>query len=95
MPKFLASCHYNEEEFSQHLKKRKGYWLVLINGNKFATDQILKKTGRSCEGVDFRWLNSKSPKPYVEQARAMPPRPYDLLSPSSLLLHNCSFVCFG
>jgi hypothetical protein len=44
MPKFLASCHYNEEEISQHLeKKRKGYWPVQMNGNKFATGQILKK----------------------------------------------------
>ena len=25
----------------------------------FATGQILKKTGRSCEGVDFSWLSSK------------------------------------
>jgi hypothetical protein len=22
MPKFLASCHYNEEEISRHLKKK-------------------------------------------------------------------------
>jgi hypothetical protein len=42
MPKFLASCHYNEEEFSWHLKKNIGYWPVQINGNKFATSQILK-----------------------------------------------------
>jgi hypothetical protein len=53
MPKFLAACHYNEEEISQHLKKIIGYWAVQINGNKFATGQIRKKTGRSCEGVDF------------------------------------------
>jgi hypothetical protein len=43
MPKFLAGCHYNEEEISRHLKKNIGYWLVQINGNKFATSQILKK----------------------------------------------------
>jgi hypothetical protein len=46
MPKFLAGCHYNKEEISRHLKKKekkKGYWPVQINGNKFATDQILKK----------------------------------------------------
>jgi hypothetical protein len=32
-----------------------------MNGNKFATGQMLKKkkTGRSCEGVDFSWLSSK------------------------------------
>jgi hypothetical protein len=65
MPKFLAGCHYNEEEISWHLQKNIGYWPVQINGNKFATGKILgkkkkkKKTGRSCEGADFRWLSSK------------------------------------
>jgi ABC-type phosphate transport system auxiliary subunit len=60
MPKFLAGCHYNEEEISRHLKKKKkGYWPVQMNSNKFATGQILKKTGRSCEGADFSWLSSK------------------------------------
>ena len=43
MSKFLAGCHYNGEEISRHLKKNIGYWLVQINGNKFATGQILKK----------------------------------------------------
>jgi hypothetical protein len=43
MPKFLAGRHYNEEEISQHLKKNIGYWPVQINGNKFATGQILKE----------------------------------------------------
>jgi hypothetical protein len=46
MPKFLAGCHYNEEEISRHLKKekrKKGYWPVQINGNKFATGEILRK----------------------------------------------------
>jgi hypothetical protein len=43
MPKFLAGCHYNEEGMSRHLKKKKGYWPVQINGNKFATGQILEK----------------------------------------------------
>jgi hypothetical protein len=43
MPKLLADCHYNEEEISRHLKKNIGYWPVQINGNKFATGQILKK----------------------------------------------------
>jgi hypothetical protein len=42
MPKFLAGCHYNEEEISGHLKKYIGYWLVQMNGNKFATGQILR-----------------------------------------------------
>jgi hypothetical protein len=40
-------------------KKSIGYWPVQINGNKFATSWILKKTGRSCEGADFSWLSSK------------------------------------
>ena len=46
MSKFMAGCHYNEEEISQHLKTEKNekrYWPVQINGNKFATSQILKK----------------------------------------------------
>ena len=43
MPKFLAGCHYNEEEISWHLKIKKGYWPVQMTGNKFATGQILKK----------------------------------------------------
>jgi hypothetical protein len=43
MPKFLAGCHYNEEEVSRHLKQNIGYWPVQMNGNKFATGQILKK----------------------------------------------------
>jgi len=60
MPKFLAGCHYDEEEIIRHLKKKIiGYWPVQMNGNKFATGQILKKTGRSCEGMDLSWLSSK------------------------------------
>jgi hypothetical protein len=59
MPKFLTGCHYNEEEISRHLKKFIGYWPVQINGNKFATGEILGKPGRSCEGADFSWLSSK------------------------------------
>jgi hypothetical protein len=59
MPKVLAGCHYNEEEISMHLKKKLGYSPVQINGNKFATDQILKETSRSCEGADISSLSSK------------------------------------
>jgi hypothetical protein len=33
--------------------------MVQINGNKFATGQILEKLVESCEGVDFSWLSSK------------------------------------
>jgi hypothetical protein len=43
MPKFLDGCHYNEEEINGYLKKKRGYWPVQINGNKFATGQILGK----------------------------------------------------
>jgi hypothetical protein len=43
MPKFLASCHYNEKEISWHLRKNIGYWPVQINGNKFASGEILRK----------------------------------------------------
>jgi hypothetical protein len=43
MPKVLAGCHYNEEEISRHLKRNIGYWPVRMNGNKFATGQILRK----------------------------------------------------
>jgi hypothetical protein len=59
MPKFLAGCHYNEEEINRHLKKKIRYWPVQINGNKLATGQNPEKTGRSCEGADFSWLSSK------------------------------------
>jgi hypothetical protein len=42
-PKLLVGCHYNEEEISQHLKKSIGYWPVQINGNRFATGEIMRK----------------------------------------------------
>jgi hypothetical protein len=53
MPKFLAGCHYNEEEISRHSKKKEktiGYWPGEINGNKFATDQIVKKPVEVAKG---------------------------------------------
>jgi hypothetical protein len=43
MPNFLAGCHYNDEEISRRLKTNVEYWPVQIDGNKFATGQILKK----------------------------------------------------
>jgi hypothetical protein len=43
MPKFLADCHYNEEQISRHLQKNIRYWPVQMNDNKFATSQILGK----------------------------------------------------
>jgi hypothetical protein len=42
MPKLLAGCHYNVEKISWHLEKIIGYWPVQMNGNKFATGQILE-----------------------------------------------------
>jgi hypothetical protein len=61
MPKFSAGCHYNKEEISRHLEKGNiGYWPVQMNGNKFATGRILKKTGRSCERADFSFVELKS-----------------------------------
>jgi hypothetical protein len=43
MPKFLAGCHDNEEGSSRHMEKNIGYRPVQINGNKFATGEILEK----------------------------------------------------
>ena len=59
MPKFLAGCHYNEEEISRHLEKNIGDWPVQMNGNKFATGQILRKPVEVVKGADFSWLSSK------------------------------------
>ena len=43
MPKFLTGCHYNEENLAGTWKTVIEYWLVQINGNKFATGQFLEK----------------------------------------------------
>ena len=59
MPKFLAGCHYNEEEISRHLKKNIGYWPVQTNGNKFATGQILKNPVEVVKERIFSWSSSK------------------------------------
>ena len=64
MPKFLAGCHYNEEEISRHLKKNIGYWPVQINGNKFATSQILKKPVEVVKGWILAGWAQKSPEPW-------------------------------
>jgi hypothetical protein len=50
MPKFLADCHYKEEEIIRHFKKYIGFWPVQINGNKFATGQILKNPVKVVKG---------------------------------------------
>ena len=64
MPKFLAGRHCNEEKISWHLKKNIGYWPVQINGNKFATGQILKKTVEVVKGRILVGWAPKSPKPW-------------------------------
>jgi hypothetical protein len=63
MSKFLAGCHYNEEEISQHLKRKIGYWLVQINGNNFATGQILRKPVEVVKGWILAGCAQKSPEP--------------------------------
>ena len=44
-------------------KKKKGYWPVQINGNKFATDQILKKPVEVVKGRILAGWAQKSPEP--------------------------------
>jgi hypothetical protein len=59
MPKFLAGCHYNEEEISRHLKKE---YRILAGPNEWqqvCNQSSPEKTGRSCEGADFSWLSAK------------------------------------
>jgi hypothetical protein len=69
MPKFLAGCHYNEEEISWHLKKYKGYWPVQINGNKFATGKILGKLVEVVKGqiylVELKGLPNPAPQGWL------------------------------
>ena len=62
MPKFLARCHYNEEEINRHLKTKIWYWAVQINGNKFATSQILKKPVVVVKGWILAGWAQKSPE---------------------------------
>ena len=59
MPKFLAGCHYNEEEISRHLKLK---YRILAGPNEWqqvCSRSNPEKTGRSCEEADFSWLSSK------------------------------------
>ena len=69
MPKFLAGCHYNEEDISRHLKKIIGYWPVQINGNKFATRQTLKKPIEVVKGRILEDWAQKSPEPCLEVSK--------------------------
>jgi hypothetical protein len=57
--KFLAGCHYNEEEFRRHLKKK---YRILAGPNEWqqvCNQSNPEETGRSCEVADFSWLSSK------------------------------------
>ena len=63
MPKFLASCHYSEEDISRHLEISIGDWPVQMNGNKFATGQILKKPVEVGKGQILAGWAQKSPEP--------------------------------
>jgi hypothetical protein len=65
MPKFLAGCHYNEEEISRQLKKDRRHWPVQINGNKFATRQILEKPVELVKGRILAGWAQKSPGPWL------------------------------
>ena len=58
----MAGCHYNEEEFSRHLKKKIGCWPVQINGNKLATGQILEKPVEVVKGRILDGWAQKSPE---------------------------------
>jgi hypothetical protein len=62
----LAGCHYNEEEISRHLKKSIGYWPVQINGNKFATGEILRKPVEDVKGWILAGGAQKSPEPCIK-----------------------------
>jgi hypothetical protein len=66
----LAACHYNDEEISRHLKKKKekkkGYWPVQRNGNKFATGQILKNPAEVVKGRILAGSDRKSPEPCIK-----------------------------
>jgi hypothetical protein len=44
-------------------KQNRGYWPVQMNGNKFATGQILKKPVEVVKGQILAGLAQKSPEP--------------------------------
>jgi hypothetical protein len=67
MPKFLAGCHYNEEEISWHLKQYIiGYWPVQINGNKCATGQILENLVEVVKARISAGGAQKPPEPWLK-----------------------------
>ena len=64
MPKFLAGCHYSEEDISRHLEKNIGDCSVQMNGNNFATGQILKKPVEVVKGRILAGWAQESPEPW-------------------------------
>ena len=64
MPKFLAGCHYSEEDISRHLEKSIGDWPVQMNGNKFATSEILRKPVEVVKGRILAGWAQKPPEPW-------------------------------
>jgi hypothetical protein len=56
---FLAGCHYNEEELSRHLKKKKRILAGPNEWQQVCNRSNPEETGRSCEGADFSWSSSK------------------------------------
>ena len=69
MPRFLTGCHYNEEEISRHLNKNYRILApVQMNGDKFASGQILRKPVEVVKGRILAGWTQKSPKPWT-----MPP----------------------
>ena len=71
MPKFLAGCDYNGEEISRHLKRNIGYWPVQMNGNKFATGQILRKPVEVVKGRILAGWAQKSSEPCRTSSQAV------------------------
>ena len=53
-------------------KKTIGYWPVQINGNKFATGQILKKPVEIMKGRILAGWAQKSPEPWFEPSGSLP-----------------------
>ena len=87
MPKFSAGCHYNEEEISRHLKKYITYWPVQINGNKFASSQILKKPVEIMKGRIWAGWAQKSPEPWVWPGHFLP-LSCENIQPSDTVQHD-------
>jgi hypothetical protein len=57
-------------------KKNKGYWPVQINGNKFATGEILEKPVEVVKGRILAGWAQKSPEPCFKQPLAILGREY-------------------